>query len=391
MTRLLLFLLVPCALGAQSIVPPWSFEGQWGAADLNSRSITGATISRAGDEWFLDVTGACAPTDCKWPRTALTRVSDDRAVANQFGAMTLTRDGADLLIDQVRTGSATIHVRLVRRTQGTAAGASPEDAVRSGYAREFGVSVERPAIYFPKASCGGEQHVTSTAYLKTSADTSTVLVIFMSRDGKTFIGRSSRSYLTPAGTIRMLSVVVRYPETIGENAPALWKDAQAQINRDHEAFARARGYKAPVVAFDNTNVFVDRAEIGDPKNASSVRATAARHGLRATDYQIVTAVDMNPDISAGGFSLTLPERFIYMGNFSNWRAPLGETEWRQVARAVYHHEMAHHWGWPGTHDWTLGCEPERTEDWRPFIVPPMLFGWEDLRGDHIPEILRTSK
>ena len=46
---------------------------------------------------------------------------------------------------------------------------------------------------------------------------------------------------------------------------------------------------------------------------------------------------------------------------------------------------------PGTHDWTLGCEPERTEDWRPFIVPPMLFGWEDLRGDHTPEILRTSR
>ena len=57
-----------------------------------------------------------------------------------------------------------------------------------------------------------------------------------------------------------------------------------------------------------------------------------------------------------------------------------------VADAAYHHEVAHHWGWPGTHDWAGSCN--KKTDHAPFIVPPVLFGWEDLDGDHLPDILK---
>jgi hypothetical protein len=75
-----------------------------------------------------------------------------------------------------------------------------------------------------------------------------------------------------------------------------------------------------------------------------------------------------------------------MGNYSRWSRPLTGTEWINVANAVYHHEVAHHWGW--AHDWTLQCKGQVT--YQPFIAPPVLFGWEDVDGDRVPEILDTT-
>jgi hypothetical protein len=43
------------------------------------------------------------------------------------------------------------------------------------------------------------------------------------------------------------------------------------------------------------------------------------------------------------------------------------------ARASYHHEMAHHWGWPATHDWAA-CDAANASS-SPFFVPPVLLGW----------------
>ena len=57
----------------------------------------------------------------------------------------------------------------------------------------------------------------------------------------------------------------------------------------------------------------------------------------------------------------------------------------RIARTAYHHEVAHHWGWPGTHDWAGGCGGSVPE-YAPFIAPAILFGWEDLQGKHVPEI-----
>jgi hypothetical protein len=60
-----------------------------------------------------------------------------------------------------------------------------------------------------------------------------------------------------------------------------------------------------------------------------------------------------------------------------------------VASTAYHHEIAHHWGWPSTHDWAGSCGGSKQE-YAPFIAPPVLFGWEDLDGDHVPEILNKN-
>ena len=69
---------------------------------------------------------------------------------------------------------------------------SIENAVKAAYQREFGETIEHPAIYNnPQAvDCRGEGHLTTTAYLKTGSG-ATVLSMYMSRDGTT--GRLQRS------------------------------------------------------------------------------------------------------------------------------------------------------------------------------------------------------
>ena len=267
---------------------------------------------------------------------------------------------------------------------------SIEAAVKAAYRREFGQTIEHPAIYNnPQAlNCRGEGHLTTTAYLRTGM-TTTLLTMYMSRDGTTVTHRAQLQVILPsAGTIRVLVVIVRYPETVAAGALALWEDAQKQINADHAAFARSRGYNAPIVVFDNTNLIIEPAQIDDPHNPASVRAAANRRGVSTVDYPIIMAIDINPQSSAGGLSIN-SERSIYVGNYSSWKTPLSAQQWKWVAATAYHHEMAHHWGWPGTHDWAGSCGGYKPE-YAPFIAPPVLFGWEDLRGDHVPEILNRT-
>src|SRR4051812_23400489 len=63
---------------------------------------------------------------------------------------------------------------------------SIDAAVRAAYQREFGRTIEHPAIYNNPQShnCRGEGHLTTTAYLRTGT-TTTLLCMYMSRDGAT--------------------------------------------------------------------------------------------------------------------------------------------------------------------------------------------------------------
>jgi len=265
------------------------------------------------------------------------------------------------------------------------------EAVKAAYRRDFGLTIAFPAVYDNPnpVDCKGNQHppLTTTAYVTTDAIT-TLFTIYMSHDGSVVRETSLRVPLVPAGKIRVLAVLVRYPETLSADALAKWEDAQKQINEDHAVFARSRGYKAPIVVFDNTSITVDRGQIRNPHDPASVRAAAEDRGVPVADYNIVMAIDINPDEAAGGWSDPL-QQWIYVGNFGPWRAPLDAKQWTSIARTAYHHEMAHQWGWPSTHDWAVSCGGG-TPEYRPFIAPPVLFGWEDLQGDHVPEILSET-
>jgi hypothetical protein len=208
--------------------------------------------------------------------------------------------------------------------------------------------------------------------------------MYLTPDGGTVTRKAEvQSTMIPAGRFRFLSVIVKHSATVGDSL-GLWEVAQQQIDRDHASFAASRGLPGSIVTFDNTNLLVDASEITDPRSLSSIRVAAERKGVSTASYQFIASINLDPGRSEGGFA-GVGGPFIYMGNYSNWSRPLTPSEWINVANAVYHHEVAHHWGWPGTHDWAPQCGSQ--SPFRPFIVPPILFGWEDVDGDRIPEVL----
>jgi len=255
-----------------------------------------------------------------------------------------------------------------------------QTAITQHYERLFGEKIPWPAVFDDFVSgCGN--HVTTTAYVRQTDGRSRLLEIYTSRDGGSVISSRSATVRTPAGTFRVVTLLVNYPQTLGSDAISSWQAAQAQINLDHASFAQSRGYGAPLVRFDNTTVLLGPSQVTNPRALSPVMAALQQNGVDPGGYDFVASVNIDPSRSEGGFSTPgSTPGFIYMGNYSNWTAPLSPENWNNVSRAVYNHEVSHHWGWPGTHDWSCSTPPT-------FIVPPVLLGWEDVDGDHVPEII----
>jgi hypothetical protein len=172
----------------------------------------------------------------------------------------------------------------------------------------------------------------------------------------------------------------------------VWEAGQAKINSDQVLFAGAKRFGSPIVTFNNTNVLIDGSLVADPRSVTGISTALARLGRSIAGYDFVISINVDPSRTEGGFAAGRTPAFIYMGNIGPFKAPLRMADVTQIAGAVYYHEVAHHWGWPGTHDWTNGgCQANAGWEGvnpltKPFL-PPLLFGWEDLDGDGVPEIL----
>jgi hypothetical protein len=303
-------------------------------------------------------------------------------VVGLIGSTLVAGNEEQIVAAQTRNASSALHGPPAHPPD------SVESAVSGAYAREFGETVRRPAIYNDPSGDGcSEPRLTTTAYLPASPTSGRLLYLSTSPDGLVVTQRSKvESVVLPAGTFRVLVVIARHPATVDDSSLQNWESAQATINHDHAAFAASRGLKQPIVAFDNTNVLVDVGDIADPRSPASVRAAVERSGLPTAPYRFVVSVNLDPTRAEGGFAGA--GGFVYMGNYGRWSYSLSAAEWVNVANAVYHHEVAHHWGWPGSHDWARQCRGQAV--YLPFIVPPILFGWEDVDGDGIPEILDAT-
>jgi hypothetical protein len=242
--------------------------------------------------------------------------------------------------------------------------------------------VPSPAVYDDKNAfdCQGRHHVVSTAYLPRTSATSSLLLLYLSRDG-TIEKKSQAVVMTPAGVFRTLVLIVNHPETVGPNGLALLADGQRQVNEDHATFAHRRNYDTPLVEFANTNIVIAKGDLAAPRDPRAVRAWARRR-IGDTVYHLIIVINLDPTKDEGGFAAP-DTNSVYVGNFGQWDKPLDAVQWSAVANTAYHHEVAHLWGW--SHDWSPTCGGVRSYD--PFMAPPILFGWEDVDGDGVPEIL----
>lgn len=225
-------------------------------------------------------------------------------------------------------------------------------------------------------------HLTSTAYLRGSDGRPRLLVLYLSRDGSRVLRATRRSTLVPpAGVFKVLVVIVRHDAIVDDAAVALYKHAQDRVNEEHLAFARNSGLPDALVSFQNTNVLVESRELSRPNDAGAVRAAARNQGVSTAGYSFVVSINLDPSSHEGGFAADRTG-FVYIGNYNKWTRPLTADGWRSVANAVYHHEIAHQWGWAETHDWSPPCAGPG-----PFLAAPVLFGWQDVDDDGVPEIV----
>jgi hypothetical protein len=281
---------------------------------------------------------------------------------------------------------------------GVPAPTSPVDvAVNAWFAKLFQQSVYAPAVYNdPKSTdCSGNGHLTSTLYLRGSGGLSTLYYFYASRDGQQ-VQKSSgpETVITPAGHFKVLVAIIAWPGTVSDDALPFLQTAQAHINQDHADFAASHGYASPLVSFESTNVLLSPADVSDPTNngtnGTGVLPVLSSKGFQLNTFDFLAVINLDPVKLEGGFSVpsTFHPAFIYMGNYEGWKAPPTSGDYYNIAEAIYHHEVSHHWGWPGDHLWSPTCNQRL--GFEPFLVAPVLFGWEDTDGDGVPEILDNS-
>jgi hypothetical protein len=260
-------------------------------------------------------------------------------------------------------------------------------SLKAAFENSFNVSIEIPAYFIDPygADCRKRprsRNVTSTAYIRKSERRSDLIVLQTSEDGAIRYA-TKETVLTPAGEIRVLVLLFRYEETVGVDAIQLWEKAQATINAEHAAFAKSRHYPAPLISFRSTNLMVEPSAV-DPQSILGVQSYVASQGYRTSDYDVLMSIDMNPRRIAGGRSFR-SVNFVHVGNYADWQIPLQQRDWQSAARTAYHHEIAHLWGW--SHDWAATCG---TPAFKPFATPVTLFGWEDVDGDGVAEIIDST-
>ena len=188
----------------------------------------------------------------------------------------------------------------------------------------------------------------------------------------------------PSGEMRAAVILVDYATTnFGEVLNSIWLPILESINAEHAAYAVTMGFGAPLVQFSNTVFLVPPSAITDPASRDDVIAYVETQGFMRSDFDMFLSIDLQPGVPRGGFAFMGGE-FAHMGCFFGGGCQTGSpinldaTILQQVAFAMYQHEVGHLWGWE--HGWSeCSC--------RPFITVPALFGWTDVDGDGVPEII----
>lgn len=197
--------------------------------------------------------------------------------------------------------------------------------------------------------------------------------------------RADRFQLTfPAGTQKILVAIVNHPELAFEDVIGdTWSEVQDAINAEHQAYAERQAFSTPVVQFENTNVLInpDRITSGSQEELAGI---LAEDGMDRNEFDILVLLDIDYDVNAGGFA-SFRGRFVGMGWIYGDQVAreLNRENLMGIANAIYHHEIGHVWGWE--HEWAI---PEGVN--AGFITVPVLFGWHDMDGDGVPEILDSN-
>lgn len=203
------------------------------------------------------------------------------------------------------------------------------------------------------------------------------------------------SVCRPMGDWKVLVVVADYGNTgiAKDQAFASIHEAEARANRWHQDFASAHSLAAPLVQFHATPVYLGRP----PRSADTASAAEilAATGYRTSDYDITAEVDLDTTHAVGerigGVGLTFyggcraggSQHVNFYMTIDN-----ADTMTGALATSLFDHELSHVLGW--MHWWPTGSGSAADEMvWNntDSCMASLFFGWTDIDGDGIIEIL----
>lgn len=257
---------------------------------------------------------------------------------------------------------------------------SQGDAIKA-FKNHFGLTIEYAPIVFNEL----KNLYTSVVYV----DDYAYRIYFYHPEGRAEALRTSPVF--PTGKQKVLCVVL-LSESLFQHVDSikiLWERAQLSIMKDHDNYAQTVGLTTPIVVFDNQNLYLPQDEFPThdqkPLNSPFIEY-ANQKNINLLDYAILVRLDLDVESPGGGVG----HYFNYVSKsigvvIVNWiyhdNQDLSQVNFDGLAYAVYHHEVGHSWGWE--HEWS-GIEYQWKET---FITDTALFGWTDLDGDGIVEII----
>ena len=210
--------------------------------------------------------------------------------------------------------------------------------------------------------------------------------IYLTNSGQILTNRITP--LFPKGQQRVLCIV-RLPSLFEQNLDFFireWESAQTAINEQHATLAQQNGLENSLVSFKNDNYYVSQNDFPawDPNRNSieDFKLFAANNQIDIATYDILLLLDLDINNPNGGVG-SWESAFAKVGWFYE-DTDLSVERLNGIAYAAYHHEIGHVWGWE--HEWT-----DPYDNNGGFITEPSLFGWSDINGNGVPEIIDENQ
>lgn len=257
---------------------------------------------------------------------------------------------------------------------------------------EWGIDIDIPPIKYHSRPCPGAapgdpdcSYVTSIIYQGNTAYEMRLVSGASSAEGFRY-----DNAIRPEGTIDVLAIgIARNHTSLETDFMTEWSDAQDRINQQHADYATALGLAGPIMTFNNTNVVINHSALGglDVTHINDAKQWVIDQGHDISHYDVVMILDLDPKNQAGGGTVRgsgyLYMRWFPLPNNSN-NVDITPTDWDGFARASYHHEIGHLHAWG--HHWPNEWAGPGSD----FITCPTNFGWTDVDGDGVVEILDSN-
>jgi hypothetical protein len=208
----------------------------------------------------------------------------------------------------------------------------------------------------------------------------------------------------PEGALTLLAVFIDYGNlgVTGAEVLAAFDAATRRLNEIYAGYPRDPISALPILQMETRGVVIRPPEARDDVFLSPP-AIRALTGLDPAGYQLVAIVDLDAADTARHAYVTRPD-FDTFGLASGCCpcADPGVDIWvgiddpsqlwgddSRLLTTLLAHEVFHHFGYPGTHDWpcTDGPQVDATDCCGSSEIPALFLGWIDTDGDGIPELL----